>query len=122
MILPPAFRPDLFGADTIAGAVSDAATDALTDTSNPAVAIAMWGAMGILAVAVLVGLYRVATATDLATRAIVGDLVFFAGVGVLVLLGTLRDSAAVVDAAMLASLLGILATIALARIITRGRR
>ena len=83
---------------------------------------AVWVAIGLLGVAVLLGLFRVGTATDLGTRAIVGDLVFFAAVGLLLLLGMLGNSAAVVDAALLASLLGILATIALARIITRGRR
>jgi multicomponent Na+:H+ antiporter subunit F len=90
--------------------------------TNDVLTAAMWVAIAILGAAVLIGLYRVATATDLGTRAIVGDLVFFAALGVLVLLGTMRDSAVVVDAALLASLLGILATIALARIITRGRR
>lgn len=83
---------------------------------------AVWLALGVLGAAVLLGLYLIGRATDLATRAIVGDLVFFAAIGVLLLLGILSDSAAVVDAAFLASLLGILATIALARIITRGRR
>ncbi|GAB78728.1 multicomponent Na+:H+ antiporter subunit F [Austwickia chelonae] len=84
--------------------------------------IGIWVAAAILSAAVLIGLYRVTTATDGASRAVVGDLVFFSGIGLLVLLGILSDSAAVVDAALLASLLGILATIALARIITRGRR
>lgn len=83
---------------------------------------AVWVAMAVLGAAVLLGLFLISRASDLATRAIVGDLVFFAAIGVLLLLGTLSDSAAVVDAAFLASLLGILATIALARIITRGRR
>ncbi|WP_116112036.1 monovalent cation/H+ antiporter complex subunit F [Austwickia chelonae] len=84
--------------------------------------IGIWVAAAVLSLAVLIGLYRVATATDGASRAVVGDLVFFSGIGLLVLLGILSDSAAVVDAALLASLLGILATIALARIITRGHR
>lgn len=84
--------------------------------------IGTWIAMGILSVAIVLGLARVVTAPDNATRAVVGDLVFFSAIGLLVLFGILYGSAAVVDAAMLAALLGILATIALARIITRGRR
>ena len=51
--------------------------------------LAIWVAIGLLAVSVLLGLLRVMTAPDSAT---------------------------------LASILGILATIALARIMTRGRR
>ena len=83
---------------------------------------AVWIAIGLLGVAVLLGLARIATATDAASRAIVGDLVYFSAIGILVLLGMIEESQAVVDAALLAALLGILATIALARIMTRGRR
>lgn len=86
------------------------------------IAIGVWVAIGLISVSVLLGLVRIATATDEASRAVVGDLVFFCAVALLVLLGMLTDSAAVVDAALLASLLGVLATVALARIITRGQR
>lgn len=86
------------------------------------VTAAVWIATALLGAAILVGLVRIATAPDGATRAVVGDLVYFSAIGLLVLLGMQKHSEAVVDAAMLASLLGILATIALARIITRGRR
>lgn len=82
----------------------------------------IWIATAALGGAIVTGLVRIATAPDGATRAVVGDLVYFSSIGVLVLLGMHKKSEAVVDAAMLASLLGILATIALARIITRGRR
>lgn len=84
--------------------------------------IGIWAAMIMLGIAILLGLIRVATATDGASRAVVGDLVFFSSVAILLLLGMLKESAAVVDAALLASLVGILATVALARILTRGRR
>lgn len=84
--------------------------------------IGIWAAVVMLGVAILLGLVRVATATDGASRAVVGDLVFFSAIGLLVLLGMLKESAAAVDAALLGSLIGILATVALARILTRGRR
>ncbi len=84
--------------------------------------LGVWVAILLVSTAVLVGLVAIATATDGASRAVVGDLVFFCAVGILVLLGMLKESAAVVDAALLASLLGILATIALSRIVTRGQR
>jgi multicomponent Na+:H+ antiporter subunit F len=84
--------------------------------------VALWVAVGILGVAILLGLLRIVTATDGASRAVVGDLVFFCAIGVLLLLDPVLKSAAIRDAAMLAALLGILATIALSRILTRGQR
>lgn len=79
-------------------------------------------AMGILAAAVILGLYRVYSATSAAERAVVGDLVYFASIGILMIIGVQTESAIVQDAAMLAAFLGILATVALARILTRGER
>ena len=84
--------------------------------------LAIWFAIGLLALSVLLGLLRVMTAPDSATRAVVGDLVFFSCIGILAMFGMLHRSSVSVDAALLASILGILATIALARIMTRGRR
>ena len=84
--------------------------------------VGVWIATGILAVSIVLGLVRIGTATDAASRAVVGDLVFFSGIGVLVLIGLVNSSAAAVDAALIASVLGILATVALARILTKGRR
>lgn len=84
--------------------------------------VAIWVAMVILAAGILLGLVRVLTATDGASRAVVGDLVYFSAIGIMVLLGMLLGSAVVIDAALLASVLGIVATIALARILTRGER
>lgn len=79
-------------------------------------------AMAILAVCIIIGLLQIKDAEDAASQAVVGDLIYFCGVGLIVLLSMLHTSTVVVDAAMLAAMLGILATIALARIITRGRR
>lgn len=76
----------------------------------------------LLAAAVFSGLRLLFHADDPASRAVVGDLVFFSAVGILVMIAMMSDSAIVLDAVLLASLVGILSTIALARIITRGRR
>jgi multicomponent Na+:H+ antiporter subunit F len=84
--------------------------------------IVLWLTLAMLAAAVVVGLVRIATAPDPASRAVVGDLVYFSAIGVIVLLGLVNRSAAAVDAALLASLLGILATVALSRMLTRGLR
>ncbi|MEW1979725.1 monovalent cation/H+ antiporter complex subunit F [Citricoccus sp. NPDC079358] len=79
-------------------------------------------AMGILAAAVVLGLFRIYSATSAAERAVVGDLVYFAAIGILMIIGIQTGSAIIQDAAMLAAFLGILATVALARILTRGER
>lgn len=84
--------------------------------------VVLWLTAVLLAATIQVGLFRVATAPDPASRAVVGDLVFFSGIGLIVILGLFKESAAAVDAALIASVLGILATVALARILTRGRR
>ncbi|GAA3604983.1 hypothetical protein GCM10022199_06050 [Marihabitans asiaticum] len=84
--------------------------------------VVVWLAIGVLGAAVVTSLWQIRSASDAASAAVVGDLIFFSGVAMLVLVSIERESAAVVDAVMLASLLGVLATVALARIITRGRR
>lgn len=84
--------------------------------------VGLWFAIGLVGVTVLVALVRLATASDGASRAVVGDLLYFCAVAILVMLGMITQSAAAVDAALLASLLGILATVALARMLTRGQR
>jgi multicomponent Na+:H+ antiporter subunit F len=84
--------------------------------------VVLSGVLLILAVAILLGLYRIFTASAAAERAVVGDLVYFAGIGILMIVGIQSGSAVIQDAAMLAAFLGILATVALARILTRGER
>ncbi len=76
----------------------------------------------LLGASVVVGLACVITARDDASRAVVSDLVYFAAVGVLAVFGVLVGSAVVDDAVMIGALLGVLATVSLSRIITRGRR
>ncbi|MDN6372827.1 MAG: monovalent cation/H+ antiporter complex subunit F [Brevibacterium aurantiacum] len=76
----------------------------------------------ILAAAVIVGLCRVLTATDLGSRAIVSDLMYFSAIGMLTMFGILVSSSIILDAIFLSSMVGILATIALSRILTRGLR
>ncbi|MBE9403343.1 transporter [Brachybacterium sp. Marseille-Q2903] len=84
--------------------------------------VILWLTIAILSAAILVGLFRVATAPDAASRAVVGDLVFFSAIGIIAVIGLVHESAVSVDATLIASVLGILATVALARILTRGRR
>ncbi|GAA2003061.1 monovalent cation/H+ antiporter complex subunit F [Brevibacterium samyangense] len=84
--------------------------------------IVLWIGIGLLALAIAVGVVRVLTAKDNGTRAIVGDLVYFAAIGVLACIAMLVDMSIALDIIFLASLLGILSTVALSRIQTRGHR
>ena len=76
----------------------------------------------ILAAAIVVGLIRVLTARDLGSRAVVGDLIYFCAIGILTMIAISVSSSIVLDVIFLASMVGILATIALSRILTRGHR
>lgn len=86
------------------------------------VSVALWVATALLAVAVVLGVIRVATATEPATRAVVGDLIFFSVLGMLAIQGFMHRSSVTVDLLLIASILAILSTVSLARILTRGRR
>ncbi len=84
--------------------------------------VIVWVTIGILILSALLGIVRLMTATDEATAAAVSDLVYFCAVGTFIMLASLLDSAVVFDVASISALLGILATVALSRILTRGRR
>ncbi|WP_349828885.1 monovalent cation/H+ antiporter complex subunit F [Brevibacterium litoralis] len=84
--------------------------------------IILWIGVGLCAAAVVLGLVRVLTAKDNGTRAIVGDLVYFCAVAVIAIMAVFADMTIALDVIFLASLLGILSTVALSRIQTRGHR
>ena len=84
--------------------------------------IVFWIAICLFALAIATALVRVATAKDLGSRAIIGDLVYFSAAGILTMIAMLSDLTIMLDVIFLASLLGILSTIALSRILTRGYR
>ncbi|WP_101650635.1 transporter [Brevibacterium ihuae] len=84
--------------------------------------VVLWICIILLALAIVVGLARVLTAKDMGSRAIVGDLVYFSAIGILTFIAMLVDLSIVLDVIFLSSMLGILATVALSRIQTRGHR
>lgn len=84
--------------------------------------VIVWTSVALLVVAAILGLVRLMTVTDEASAAAVSDLVYFCAVGTFVLVATLLDSSVIFDVASISALLGILATVALSRILTRGRR
>lgn len=79
-------------------------------------------AVAIVAVAALLGVIAIVRAADDASRAVVADLLYFSAVSVFVLVAVLTGSAVVFDVALIAMVLGILATLAFAFMLTRGRR
>lgn len=79
-------------------------------------------ALGILLVSFVLGLVRVALGPDDATRAVVSDLLFFCAIAIFALTGAWRGTTVLFDVLLLATLSGILATVALARMLTRGER
>ena len=86
------------------------------------VTVAFSVATAIIGLAAVLGIVAVGRAQDDARRAVVADLLYFAAVAIFVLAAVLTRSAVVFDVALIAMVLGILATLALARMLTRGRR
>ncbi|MFN2319821.1 MAG: transporter [Dermatophilaceae bacterium] len=84
--------------------------------------IAFGIAIVIVGLSAALGLVAVLRAESDASRAVLGDLLFFCAAAVFIPIAALTDSAVVFDAALLATLLGILATLALGQMLTRGRR
>lgn len=76
----------------------------------------------VLAVSVLVAGVRMFRGPNDANRAIASDLLFFAVIGLIALFGVLAMSPTVFDLVLIATLVGFLATLSLARALTKGRR
>ena len=79
-------------------------------------------AIVIIGVSALLGVVATLRSDSDASRAVIGDLLFFAAIGAFVPIAVLSGSAVVFDVALLATMLGILATMALGQILTRGKR
>lgn len=75
-----------------------------------------------LAVSVLVAGVRMFRGPNDANRAIASDLLFSSVVGLIALFGVLAMSPPVFDLVLVATLVGFLATLSLARALTKGRR
>ncbi len=74
-------------------------------------------ALGVLALAFLLGLLRAALGPGVADRAIAADVCFFSVVAGFALLALRSGSEAFIDVVLVASLLGFLATVALAALV-----
>lgn len=79
--------------------------------------------MIVMALALLVGLGAVIWTKDELSRAVMADLVFYAMIAIYLVWTVLTDTMIGYDVAILAALVcGVIPTISMARIITRGRR
>lgn len=78
--------------------------------------------VAVCATAFLLGVILVFRIRDNVSRTVLADAAFYPMVGVFLTTALLRDTAITFDIAMLAGLLGILSTVGLARVISRGRR
>lgn len=80
--------------------------------------------IGIVALVAVIGMcaVRIFVGPDDANRAVASDLLFFAVVGLFALCGVLLGIREIFDVVLVATIVGFLASISLARAITRGRR
>jgi multisubunit Na+/H+ antiporter MnhF subunit len=84
--------------------------------------IGLWIGVVLLGVTVVMAGFRMLVGPDDANRAVAADLLFFAVIGLIALAGAIRQSGLVFDVIVVASAVGFLAAVSLARTITRGRR
>ncbi|ACV09560.1 monovalent cation/H+ antiporter complex subunit F [Jonesia denitrificans] len=76
----------------------------------------------IIGVACLVSTYRILQGPTEADRANAGDLLFFGIIGLIALYGVRTHSPFTYDILIIATLVGFLGTVSLARALTRGKR
>ena len=96
----------------------------MNDTLINPTAVQVISGIGIAlcAVALLVGVVLIFRVKGNVSRAVLADAAFYPMVGVFLTTAMLRTTAIPCALAMLAGLLGILSTVGLARVISRGRR
>lgn len=89
---------------------------------SPLLTILLGVATVIVAGSMLVAAWRAMRGPGDATRAVMADLSYFCAVALFVMFVIRAGSAVALDVVMLGSLLGVLSTIALARLLSRGQR
>ena len=78
--------------------------------------------LGLLVVTCLASTYRMIIGPSEADRVVASDLLFFGMIGIIALIGVRVASLATFDIVLVASVVGFLATLSLARALTRGKR
>ncbi|MBN9200463.1 monovalent cation/H+ antiporter complex subunit F [Microbacterium aurantiacum] len=79
-------------------------------------------AIGILALSMLVTTYRMLTGPDDADRVVAADLILFGAVGLIAVIGVRVAATYAFDIVLVATVVGFLAALSLARALTRGKR
>ena len=79
-------------------------------------------ALAIFVLAMLAAVYRMAVGPEPPDRAAAADLVFYGFVGIVILIGVFQGSDVVITIAVVATIVGFLAALSLARLITGGKR
>ncbi|ANG86309.1 monovalent cation/H+ antiporter complex subunit F [Microbacterium aurantiacum] len=79
-------------------------------------------AIGILALSMLVTTYRMLTGPDDADRVVAADLLLFGAVGLIAVIGVRVAATYAFDIVLVATVVGFLAALSLARALTRGKR
>lgn len=78
--------------------------------------------IGIIFIACLASAYRIIKGPSEPDRVIAGDLLLFGSIGLIALFGVRAESFATFDIVLIASFVGFLGALSLARILTRGKR
>lgn len=84
--------------------------------------IVVFVVMGLLGISVLFAVIRAWRGPTAGNSAAAGDLIFFAFIGFVAVLGVMLSIAAVMDIILIAALLGFLSVLSLARLIQGGKR
>lgn len=79
-------------------------------------------ALAIMALSLVGTALRIVFDRDDETRIVLADIVYFSALALFALFMMWRESVVALDVMMIGSLIGILSTVALARLISRGRR
>ena len=78
--------------------------------------------LGLLSLAIVLAAYRVWKGPSSGNSAVAGDLIFFAFIGAVAVLGVFFGIEAVMDIILIAALLGFLSVLSLARWMQGGKR
>lgn len=87
-----------------------------------AVTFGLLAGLVVLAACMIAVAYRMISATTDANRAIAADLLMFSFTGILAILGVILAGDFFFDLILVASVVGFLSAVSLARALTRGRR
>ena len=78
--------------------------------------------LGLLALSIVLSVVRVWRGPTAGNSAVAGDLIFFAFIGAVAVLGVVLSIEAVMDVILISALLGFLSVLSLARLMQGGKR